>query len=135
LGHRERVRFVQFYTASYKGRAGKRYIEKTYMDGSHLSESDGQSVSLHEKEVKQNTAELKINDNSDEHITDLEELYFCKLARQKDGKVDPLWKKIMMATNDEVNAHTILFMPGPHYEHLVEQTCGEIAGWVTDVNP
>jgi len=26
-------------------------------------------------------------------------------------------------------------MPGSHYEHLVEQTCGEIAGWVTDVNP
>ena len=105
------------------------------MDGSRLSEVDGQSIRFDEKDVKQNTAESQKSDNVDEHAADLEELYFCRLARRKDGKVDPLCRKIMMATNDEVNAHTILFMPGPHYEALVEQTCNEIADWVADGNP
>jgi hypothetical protein len=102
------------------------------MDGSRLSEGDGQSIRFSEKGVKHNAAESPKSDNVHEQAADLEELYFCKLARRKDGKVDPLWKKIMMATNDEVNAHTILFMPGPHYETLVEQTCNEIADWVAD---
>ena len=75
-----------------------------------------------------------MNDDIDEHAAGLEELHFCKLARQKNGEVDPLWKKITMATNDEINAHTILFMPGPHYEDLVEKTCHEIMDWVMDDN-
>jgi hypothetical protein len=119
--HDDRVRFVQFYTASYKGRAGKRHIKKTFMNGSARSQTDEQAVSLDEKEVKQNT-------------DGLEELHFCKLARQTNGEVDPLWKKIFVATNDEINAHTILFMPGPHFEDLVQQTCNEIAVWVSDGN-
>jgi hypothetical protein len=134
-GLHERVRFVQFYTSSYKGRAGKRYIEETYMEGSQRSESDGQSIRFDKDKVNQNTGKSQKSENINDHAADLEELHFCKLAREKDGKVDPLWKKITMATNDEVNAHTILFMPGPHYEYLVEQTCNEIADWVADGNP
>jgi hypothetical protein len=128
-GVHARVRFVQFYTASYKGRAGKRYIEKTYIKGSQCPETDEQSVLIDEEEQSTEDPQ-KVT-----YTADLEELHFCKLARQKDGEVDPLWKKIMMATNDEVNAHTILFMPGPHYDDLVERTCNEITDWVSDRNP
>jgi hypothetical protein len=128
-----RVRFVQFYTASYKGRAGKRHIKKTYVNGSGRSQTDERAViSLDEKEVGQKTEDLPMNDDTGEHAMNLEELHFCKLARQPNGEVDPLWKKITVATNDEINAHTILFMPGPHFDNLVEQTCNEIAVWVLD---
>jgi hypothetical protein len=133
----ERVRFVQFYTASYKGRAGKRYIEKAYMHGNERSETsviDGRFVSLKDEESGQNAKKPQTNDDVEGHIADLGELCFCRLARQSNGEVDPLWKKIMVATNDEVNAHTILFMPGPHYESLVERACNEIAEWIVDSN-
>jgi hypothetical protein len=131
-----RVRFVQFYTASYKGRAGKRHIKKTYVNGSERSQTNEQAVvSLDEEEVRQNTKESPMNDDTDGHATNLEELHFCKLARQTDGEIDPLWKKITVATNDEINAHTILFMPGPHFDNLVQQTCNEVAVWVSDGNP
>lgn len=135
----ERVRFVQFYTASYKGRAGKRYIEKTYLAESQHSETavvDGQFVAFESKDVEvDQDAEKSQSDNNNStgmHATNLEELHFIKLARQRNGELDPLWKKITMATNDEINAHTILFMPGPHYEDFVERTCNEIAGWVSE---
>jgi hypothetical protein len=131
----ERVRFVQFYTASYKGRAGKCYIEKTYLDGGQLSDHDGHSISLNGKDTKyNNTEDSPLKHKFDEDTARLEELHFCKLAREKDGKVDPLWKKVMVATNDEINAHTILFMLGPHYEDLVERTCNEITDWVLEDN-
>ena len=130
----DRVRFVQFYTASYKGRAGKRWIERNYLNGGERPKTGGQSISFDEKNTMHNAEELPVNDDIDEHAAGLEELHFCKLARQKNGEVDPLWKKITMATNDEINAHTILFMPGPHYEDLVEKTCHEIMDWVMDDN-
>jgi hypothetical protein len=131
-----RVRFVQFYTASYKGRAGKRHIKKTYVNGSERSQTGERAViSLDGEEVKQNTEESPMNDDTDGHAMNLEELHFCKLARQTNGEIDPLWKKITVATNDEIDAHTILFMPGPHFEYLVQQTCNEIAIWVSDGIP
>ena len=135
-----RVRFVQFYTASYKGRAGKRYIDKTYLRESQRSESPvenhGQSGTFDDEDkVDEDAGKSQMDDNFEEQASDLEELHFCKLARRSGGEVDPLWTKIMMATNDEVNAHTILFMPGPHYGDLVERTCNEIADWISDCNP
>jgi len=139
-GSHERVRFVQFYTASYKGRAGKRFIEKTYFERNQCSETavvNGKFVTLDDENKIDRTEHAErsqMDENSAEHTANLEELHFIKLARQRDGEVDPLWKKVTMATNDEINAHTILFMPGPHYKDLVERTCNEIADWIVDGN-
>jgi hypothetical protein len=127
----ERVRFVQFYTASYKGRTGKRLIERDFPEISYRADTanDGrQSLAAAKDEVDQHPkASLEDDD-------DPEELYFCKLARQKDGEIDPLWKKVMIATNDEINAHTVLFLPGPHYQDLVGRVSAKIITWISELD-
>lgn len=94
--------------------------------------SEEHLATLQEDEAGRDEAAMSVNDSSFDRSTDVEELYFCKLARRPTGDVDPLWKKVMMATNDEINAHTILFMPGPHYDDLIERLVAKIAGWVLD---
>lgn len=136
----ERVRFVQFYTASYKGRAGKRFIERNYLKENHFPETGvggGHFITLPREKPDQDMEGSQATDgfaeDNAEDDTDPEELYFCRLARQKNGEIDPLWKKVMVATNDEINAHTVLFLPGPHYEDLVERVSTEIIGWTTEL--
>jgi hypothetical protein len=60
------------------------------------------------------------------------ELLFCKVAHQQDGKIDSLWKNVVIDAADEITAHTSLFSPGCHYEGLVDQVGDVIAGWVFD---
>lgn len=131
----ERVRFVQFYTASYKGRAGKRFLERNYVEGNNRAETATdrrQRVIVAKNKVDQDPGKWGVNGGSLEDNDDPEELYFCKLARLKDGVIDPLWRKVMMATNDEINAHTALFLPGSHYQDLVNQVSTEIASWASE---
>lgn len=133
----EQVRFVQFYTASYKGRAGKRFLERNYLDKNDRPESATdrrQRVIVAKNKADQSPGKLRVHDGSLEDNDDPEELYFCKLARLKDGVVDPLWRKVMMATNDEISAHTALFLPGPHYQDLVDQVSTEISSWASEHN-
>lgn len=131
----ERVRFVQFYTASYKGRAGKRFLERNYLQKNDRPETETdrrQRVIVAKNKADQNPEKWRVYDGSLEDDDDPEELYFCKLARIKDGAIDPRWRKVMMATNDEINAHTALFLPGPHYQDLVDQVSTEIASWASE---
>lgn len=133
----ERVRLVQFYTASYKGRAGKRFIERNYSTNSDHPETaidGGQSVTSARDKVDRHAEASQVNDGSFEDNDDPEELYFCKLARQEDGEIDPLWKKVMVATNDEINAHTVLFLPGPHYQDLIGRVSTEISTWASEID-
>lgn len=95
--------------------------------------SEEHLATLQEEEAGRDEAAMSVNDSSIDRSTDVEELYFCKLARRPNRDVDPLWKKVMMATNDEINAHTILFLPGPHYDDLIERLGAEIASWVTEM--
>lgn len=88
---------------------------------------------MHKDEAGRDEAAISVNDSSIDRSTDVEELYFCKLPGRPNGDVDPLWKKVMMATNDEINAHTILFLPGPHYDDLIERLGAEIASWVLEM--
>jgi hypothetical protein len=60
------------------------------------------------------------------------ELLFCKVAHQKDGKIDSLWKNVVIDAADEITAHTSLFSPGCDYERLIDQVGDVIAGWVFD---
>ena len=60
------------------------------------------------------------------------ELLFCKVAHQMDGKIDSLWKNVVIDATDEITAHTSLFQPGCHYERLIDQVGDAIAGWVFD---
>lgn len=133
----ERIRFVQFYTASYKGRAGKRFIEKNYSkksDRPEIAIDGGQNVTVAREEVDQYAEESGANDGSFKDNDNPEELHFCKLARQKDGEIDPLWKKVMVATNDEINAHVALLLPGPHYQDLVDRVSTEVISWVSELD-
>jgi hypothetical protein len=127
----ERVRFAHFYTASYKGRTGKKLIERNYSEISDRADTtnDGrQFLATTRDEVDQHPKAL-LKDNDDP-----EELYFCKLARRKDGEIDPSWKKVMIATNDEINAHTVLFLPGPHYQDLIGRVSAEIVTWISELD-
>ena len=133
----ERIRFVQFYTASYKGRAGKRFIERNYSEGGDRPEiaiDGGQDVTVARDKVDQYAEEPRANDGSLKDNDNPKELYFCKLARQKDGEIDPLWKKVLVATNDEINAHVALLLPGPHYQDLVDRVSTEVVSWVSELD-
>ena len=133
----ERIRFVQFYTASYKGRAGKKFIENNYSKKSDRPEIEidrGQDVMVAREEVDQYAEESRANDGSFKDNDNPEELHFCKLARQKNGEIDPLWKKVMVATNDEINAHVALLLPGPHYQDLVDRVSTEVVSWVSELD-
>ncbi|GAB1739772.1 hypothetical protein NU219Hw_g4709t1 [Hortaea werneckii] len=130
----EQVRFVQFYTASYKGRTGKRFLEKKFSEENDRPETANdrrQRVVFAENKADQKPGKWRVNNGSLEDNDDPEELYFCKLARLKDGVIDPLWRKVMMATNDEINAHTALFLPGPHYQDLIDQVSTEMTSWAS----
>ena len=130
----ERVRFVQFYTSSQKGLAisrRRRRFPASEGEG-HPSEVTVNDSARSFRRVPENDIEsLYTNSSLATQISSEKELFFCKLAKQADGEVDPLWKKVKMATNDEINAHTILFLPGPHYQSLVNSVSDEIMQWVS----
>lgn len=121
-----RVRFVQFYTACYKSRVERRLVD-------HLEQTSSKSLGLSRVGTPRERAKRGATDPEPvANLTEGDQLLFCKLPQQRDGQVDPLWKKVTMFTNDEVVAHTSLFKPGPHYEDLVDQVSAEIVTWVTD---
>ena len=129
----ERVRFVQFYTASQKGLAISRRRQRSPSSESenHLSTYSGADDVRFPQSISDIEAGSIYTDDSFATKTSAEdELFFCKLAKQENREVDPLWKKVQMATNDEINAHTSLFLPGPHYSFLVGSTTAEILGWM-----
>lgn len=129
----ERVRFVQFYTASFKGRAGKRQIRREYIEKYQESDTTSSIASSIPPDGDKIDREFDSSSNPMEDLENIEELYFCKLAREPDGSVDALWKRVLVATNDEIDAHTIIFLPGPHYDGLVERVSSDISDWLSDV--
>lgn len=121
-----RVRFIQFYTACYKSRVERDFVKRSQQLN---CDSPGSSPlgREHEKANREAKADILMP-----RLAEEDQLFFCRLARDKDGQVDPLWKKVMITTNDEIAAHTSLFKLGQHYEGLVDAVCTEIVQWVTD---
>lgn len=127
----ERARFVQFYTACYKGRAGKRCANGLPQETS--AQVEAQSPVSSESASRENHNDPNdLPEKAESEPLEEDLLYFCRLARQEDRTIDPAWRQIMIATNDEINAHTSLFMPGRHYDDLIESVSGEMAGWISD---
>lgn len=129
----ERVHFVQFYTASQKGLAISRRQRGSPFSESenHLSTCSGADSIRSLRSISDTKAgSLYTDDSLATTISVEDELFFCKLAKKENGEVDPQWKKVQMATNNEINAHTSLFLPGPHYNFLVGSTSAEILGWM-----
>ena len=124
-----RVNFVQFYTACYKGRAGQELADS--MQSSPLESREPSLCGSTVIPVAGNPSQVSPVPLPAEQ----NQLFFCKLAHQDGGQVDSQWVKVMMMTNDEIVAHTILFKPGPHYEQLVEQVSAEMTKWVTEAFP
>lgn len=128
-----RCRFVQFYTVCYKDQdcpsssAISRSTSAT--NSQRTSSTESPSTWNHSNAVAgEATPEDDISCATETHPS--KELLFCKLSRQQDGQVDALWKRVFMATNDEISAHTTLFMPGPHYGNLVYSVGETIAQWI-----
>lgn len=127
----ERARFVQFYTACYKGRAGKRRANGLSQETA--AQVEAQSPDLSESASRQDHNDLNdVPEKAESEPLEEDLLYFCRLVRQEDKKIDPLWRQVMIATNDEINAHTSLFMPGRHYDDLIESVSAEMTGWISD---
>ncbi|KAK8034345.1 hypothetical protein PG993_009340 [Apiospora rasikravindrae] len=57
---------------------------------------------------------------------------FCTLPSKVNGQLDPKWIKVFMKDMDEVEAHTSLFFPGPHYDKLVGDMGDMIISWVQE---
>ncbi|KAK8038202.1 hypothetical protein PG994_014969 [Apiospora phragmitis] len=57
---------------------------------------------------------------------------FCTLPSKVKGQMDPKWIKVFMKDMDEVEAHTSLFFPGPHYDKLVGDMGDMIISWVQE---
>ncbi|KAK8066312.1 hypothetical protein PG997_013059 [Apiospora hydei] len=57
---------------------------------------------------------------------------FCTLPSKVKGQLDPKWIKVFMKDMDEVEAHTSLFFPGPHYDKLVGDMGDMIISWVQE---
>jgi hypothetical protein len=126
------TRFIQFYTTCYKprGRHHQRTDEKTTEFSHCIDRQD--SYSLHRMGPKQGAIfECRANADYPEQCME-KELLFCKVAHQQDGRIDPLWKNIVIDAGDEVIAHMSLFHPGCHYERLVGQVSDVLAEWVFD---
>jgi hypothetical protein len=126
------TRFVQFYTTCYKpqSRRHRRTAEKTTMFNRYIDQQD--DYTLHRMGPKPDlTFESSKNVDCSEQRLE-KELLFCKVAHQQDGKIDSLWKNVVIDAADEITAHTSLFSPGCHYEGLVDQVGDVIAGWVFD---
>ncbi|KAI0146701.1 hypothetical protein BJ166DRAFT_582867 [Pestalotiopsis sp. NC0098] len=128
-------RFVQFYTVCHKdqrrpsSRAMSRSTSAT--DSIRTSCTTSPSTWNHGNVCTcEVTPEDDISCATD--ISQGKELLFCKLARQEDGQVNALWKRVLMATNEEISAHTTLFMPGPHYGNLVCSVGETVAQWVAE---
>ncbi|KAK8100971.1 Reticulocyte-binding protein 2-like protein a [Apiospora kogelbergensis] len=62
----------------------------------------------------------------------LKERKFCTLPSKVKGQLDPKWIKVFMKDMDEVEAHTSLFFPGPHYDKLVGDMGDMIISWVQE---
>jgi hypothetical protein len=127
-----RTRFIQFYTVCYKRRAiGGKHDSKTSC--SHIPPMQP-GIEITHQNTDENT-ELPTTNRYDvpSYIKEKERL-FCKLARQDDGQVDPLWKKVTKETSDEITAHMSLFQPGSNYNESVEQVSETMAIWVSDAS-
>ncbi|KAH6652152.1 hypothetical protein BKA67DRAFT_660918 [Truncatella angustata] len=57
---------------------------------------------------------------------------FCNRPSRVNGEMDPKWVEVFMQDVDEVAAHTVLFVPGPHYEKLVGDVGETVVQWVQD---
>lgn len=55
---------------------------------------------------------------------------FCVLPPRINGQRDPCWVRVFMKDVDEVGAHCGLFVPGEHYEWLVNDVGDRIRAWV-----
>lgn len=124
-----RVKFIQFYTACYKGRAGQelaKNVQNSTLESRASSFSASPSTRAEGDSGHPSPVPLP---------AEKDQLFFCKLKYKEGGQVDPQWRKVMMMTNDEIVAHTVLFKPGPHYESLVEQVSTEMTMWITEAFP
>jgi len=119
-----RVHFVHFYTACHKGWTVNRSAGRN-----GASPVDHSRADQLRRISSQPTGEESANEFGKAGKEN--ELFFCKLAWLNSGDVDSLWRKIVMATNDEINAHTSLFKPGPHYLRMIECVGAEVAGWTS----
>lgn len=128
-------RFVQFYTVCHKDqrRPGSSAMTRsTSATDSIVTRSTTNCSTWHHRTAATEEATPEDGHSCTKEAHQGKELLFCKLARQDDGQVDALWKRVLMATTDEISAHTILFMPGPHYGDLVCSVGETIAQWVAE---
>ncbi|ETS75790.1 hypothetical protein PFICI_12734 [Pestalotiopsis fici W106-1] len=133
----ERCRFIQFYTVCHKGRAPSTSAADNFSIHSKASRQTGSTDISHIPHygVTEQNDGMPENSCSPMPETPRKELLFCKLAREEDGQIDRLWKRVTMATTDEISAHTMLFMPGPHYGDLVDRVGEIVAQWILEITP